>query len=192
MRNQIGQQVYPVHRIDRKTAGLLLFAKTQAMNSQMQQLFMERLPEKSYVAIVRGHLIGSSRIDYDLDNGNGRKSAVTDYKSISTFEIPLSDGRFETSRYSYIQLKPITGRFHQLRKHLAHIRHPILGDRPHGCNKQNRLWKTKFNMDTMMLHAQSLSFTCPATNKNILIEAKPSEEFSKVLAMLNASSIVSN
>lgn len=161
LRDQIGQSVYPCHRLDRKTSGVLLFAKSKETNAQIQKLFQERQVKKIYKAIVRGHISDSATIDYPLTHEDKTKEALTHYTCLDRFEIDLPFGKHPTSRYSLVELRPETGRFHQLRKHMAHIFHPILGDRPHGCNKQNRLWKERFMMTEMMLHAESLSFHFP-------------------------------
>jgi tRNA pseudouridine65 synthase len=158
LRNQIGMHVYPVHRLDRKTSGVLLFAKNREANSNLQQMFRERKVEKQYRAIVRGYTESSFTIDYALKNGDKDQEAKTTGRLIEKFEIDIPSGKFDTSRYSLVELTPLTGRYHQLRKHMAHILHPIIGDRPHGCNKQNRLWKEHFGMTSMMLHASRLTF----------------------------------
>lgn len=189
LRDQIGEKVYPAHRLDRKTSGVLLFAKSKRVNSQVQQLFRERKVQKGYTALVRGFLPGSGKIDYPLKEGIKVREAFTLYQLIQKFEIPLPSGKFSTSRYSLIELTPVTGRQHQLRRHLAHIFHPIIGDRPHGCNKQNKLWKEQFDMTTMMLHATALQFNFPASHP-IHITAPWSKEFQRVLEILNGSNMV--
>ncbi len=188
LRNQIGQMVYPSHRLDRKTSGVLLFALSPLANTITQQLFSERKIHKIYHAIVRGYLPEKERIDYVLKNGKGiEQPAVTVLKTIERFEINVPFGKHSSSRYSFVEMIPETGRFHQLRKHAAHIFHPIIGDRPHGCNKQNRLWKEKWGITRMLLHASSLSFTHPITQKEILIEAGFDKVFMEVLEMLRDS-----
>ena len=186
LRDQIGQMVFPAHRLDRKTSGVLLFTKDRKMNGKVQEIFREKGVEKVYTALVRGFLDGEGEIDYALSNEDKVQEAQTFYKSLRQFEIPLSDGRFPTSRYTLVELRPTTGRFHQLRKHMAHIFHPIIGDRPHGCNKQNRLWKVHFSMTTMLLHAQSLSFEHPISQQRLEIVAQRSEEFVRVLEILKS------
>ncbi len=187
LRDQIQQVVYPVHRLDRKTGGVLLFAKNKATNAELQALFRERTVQKTYKAIVRGFVEEAGKIDYALTNEDKTKEAQTHYRCLEQFEIPVALGKFPTSRYSLVELTPHTGRFHQLRKHMAHIFHPIIGDRPHGCNKQNRMWKQDFQMDTMLLHAERLVFDWQG--KEILISANFSTEFQRVLEILRSNSI---
>lgn len=184
LRDQIGQHVYPIHRLDRKTSGVLLFAKNREALVAIHQLFTERKVYKTYWAIVRGFVPDDGVIDYALTHEGKSSDAVTHYTVKDRFEIDLPHGKFQTSRYSLLELMPRTGRFHQIRKHMAHIRHPILGDRPHGCNKQNRLWKREFNMIKMMLHAHSLKFTWK--EKDYELEAKESNEFVRVLDILKS------
>ena len=185
LRDQIGQRVYPVHRLDRKTSGVLLFAKSPETNTAMQHLFSEKRVEKTYLAIVRGWAPEHGKINYPLTNDRGvEQEAVTSFHKIQQVEIPIPHGKHPTSRYSLLRLTPATGRFHQIRKHLAHIHHPIIGDRPHGCNKQNRLWKERWNMTTMLLHAQSVEFEHPSSGKKVKIEAEIRGEFLRVLQML--------
>ena len=178
VRDQIGQWVYPVHRLDRKTSGILLFALNQEMQSALCFHFKESILLKRYVAIVRGYTDDEGEIDYALKNLEEKiQEAQTKYRLLRRTEIPLAYGKHSTSRYSLVELFPKTGRYHQLRKHMAHIFHPIIGDRPHGCNKQNRLFKNEFGLTEMMLHAQSLSFKHPVTNEEIYIEASFHAEF---------------
>lgn len=186
LRNQLNQKVYPVHRIDRKTSGVLLFALDPQSNQHMQTLFAQNKINKNYIAIVRGYTEENGIIDYPLQREDGMiQEAITTYKTIGRCELPVASGKNPTSRYSLVEVKPLTGRTHQIRRHFAHIFHPIIGDRPHGCNKQNKLFKEKWNMTTMMLHAKSLEFTHPFTGINIQIEAPLWPEFKRVMVLMN-------
>lgn len=185
LRDQLGQWVSPVHRLDRKTAGVLLFALDKNTEKLMNQQFADGLIKKKYLAIVRGFTNDQQEIDYPLKKENGTfQEAFTSFRTLARTEIALPFGENETSRYSLVEATPTTGRMHQLRKHFAHIHHPIIGDRPHGCNKQNKLFKEKWEMDTMMLHASALTFEHPINNETIKIEARMSKEFNRVLDFL--------
>lgn len=185
LRDQIDQHVYTIHRLDRKTSGILVFALSKEVNALMQDQFASHQITKTYHAIVRGYTPEHGEIDYALINDSGKKQdAITHFKTIQKTEVPVPFGKFETSRYSLIEVQPQTGRFHQIRKHFAHLRHPIIGDRPHGCNKQNRLFKEKWNMMTMMLHAQEIEFTHPITNEPMRINADYHPEFKRTLGFL--------
>jgi tRNA pseudouridine65 synthase len=106
-------------------------------------------------------------------------------------EVPVPLGAFNTSRYSLVEVKPETGRMHQIRKHLAHIHHPIIADRPHGCNKQNKLFKETWMMDSMLLHAKEIEFKHPLTHETLHIKANISTEFARTLRFLNFDTIIS-
>lgn len=188
LRDQLDQRVYPAHRLDRKTGGVLLFALSADMNPVLQTLFLEGKVAKSYLAIVRGYTEDVIEIDYPLQREDGvYQEAFTIVKTIYRTEIDLPFGKHPTSRYSLVELIPTTGRMHQLRKHMAHILHPIIGDRPHGCNKQNKLFKEKLNMTTMLLHARNLQFNHPDTNELISISAPIQEEFQRMISFLQMS-----
>lgn len=185
LRNQLGQFVYPCHRIDRKTSGVLLFSLDEKTNSIVQQQFSNNQIAKKYLAIVRGYTDDEGIIDYVLVNEKGKlQEAVTNYKTIKRSEIDVAFGKFNTSRYSLVEAYPQTGRYHQIRKHFDHIFHPIIADRPNGCNKQNRLFKERWNMTTMMLHAAEISFTHPVFNSSVNIRAGVSSEFKRVMGIM--------
>ena len=185
LRNQIDQRVHPVHRIDRKTSGVLLFTKNQELIAPLQQQFREKIVEKKYRAILRGYTDDEGLIDYPLTNDKGKvQEAQTAYITLAKTEVNVPFGKFNTSRYSLVEATPKTGRMHQLRKHFAHILHPIIGDRPHGCNKQNKLFLEKWQMSKMMLHAKSLQIAHPVNGQKILIEADVSSEFKRTLEFL--------
>ncbi|MBK6264453.1 pseudouridylate synthase [Marivirga sp. S37H4] len=186
LRDQLGQKVYPAHRIDRKTSGILLFALDPETERQLNALFASQAIKKEYWAIVRGYIPEAGTIDYTLKKENGKmQEAVTHFKRLASTEIDVPLGKHLTSRYSLVEVKPETGRMHQIRKHLAHINYPIIGDRPHGCNKQNKLFKEKWEMDRMMLHAFKMQFNHPVDGKEVIIEAKLSEDFQRTLKFLS-------
>ena len=177
--------LYPLHRLDRKTSGCLLFAKNNTLVPLIQDLFVEGKVSKTYHAILRGWMEAPMRIDYPVKNDKGiLKDAVTLYKGLENYEINVPLGKHPTSRYSRVELKPKTGRFHQLRQHMNHLRHPILGDRPHGCSKQNRLWKHKFGLTEMLLWAKELTFTHPLSQDVVEIHSPPSDTWNKVIHIL--------
>ena len=190
LRNQLNKMVYPSHRLDRKTSGILVFALDKATDRIMQQKFQNREVEKKYWALVRGFAPAEMTIDYALKREDETlQDAITHFKSLEYFELDMPFGKHKTSRYSLIEAIPETGRMHQLRKHFAHIFHPIIGDRPHGCNKQNKFWLENFKMNTMLLHASELSFKHPYSEEKITIKANISKEFQRVLEILKSKSI---
>ena len=181
LKKQIGQKVYPVHRLDRKTSGVLLFTLDKETLRLMSTQFEEKKVDKKYIAILRGWTKDEETIDYDLVNENEvKQNAITHYRRLQISEIDLPFLKHQTSRYSLVEAIPHTGRFHQLRKHFKHVLHPILGCRKHGCNKQNKLWLETFGISKMTLHAHQLSFDLPFTNERITVNATIDNDFKKV------------
>jgi tRNA pseudouridine65 synthase len=191
LRDQLNQKVFPVHRLDRKTGGVLLFALSKEVEKLMQQQFYDNKVDKKYLAIVRGYTPDDEEIDYPLRKENGTlQEAFTRYKTLDHAELDVALGNHPTSRYSLVEANPETGRMHQLRKHFSHIFHPIIGDRTHGCNKQNKLFKEKWELDTMLLHASQLTFDHPLTKEQIHIEAPLQDEFLRVMEMMGWGNVV--
>ncbi|MGZ3945889.1 MAG: pseudouridine synthase, partial [Mucilaginibacter sp.] len=185
LRDQVGKTVYPVHRVDRKTGGILLFAFDKSTEIAMQKQFSANQVSKRYLAVVRGHTPDAEDIDYPLRKENGTlQDAFTTYKTLNRAQLDVPLGKHTTSRYSLVEATPATGRMHQLRKHFAHIFHPIIGDRTHGCNKQNKLFKEKWEMETMLLHASSLTFSHPVTGETVVIEAPLQPEFARTMELM--------
>jgi len=185
LRDQIKHWVNPVHRIDRKTGGILLFALDKNVEVLMHQQFAENKVEKKYLAIVRGFTPDAEDIDYPLRKENGTlQDAFTSYRTLRRVELAIPLGNHPSSRYSMVEAVPRTGRMHQLRKHFGHIFHPIIGDRPHGCNKQNKFFKENWEMTTMLLHASYQSFIHPVSKEKISIEAPLHSEFKRVMQIM--------
>ena len=182
LRNQIGQHVYPVHRLDKPTAGVLLFSFNGDVARDLGQQMMEKAFRKTYLAIVRGFICDSGIIDYALryryDKIADRhrrqqvapQPAVSAYQSLARYELPFASGRYATSRYSLVRLQPVTGRKHQLRRHMVHLRHPIIGDTTHGDGKQNKFLRETFNFSHLALSCTQMGFYHPLTNKWITID----------------------
>lgn len=182
IREQTGRKLDPVHRLDRKTSGVLLFSDNLEAIQNIQLDFVNHRIQKTYYAIVRGFAPEQITIDHPIKSDDGNeKEAITELERISTTELDIPYGNHSSSRYSFVKLMPKTGRMHQLRKHMQHLRHPIIGDRPHGCNKQNKLFKERWDMTTMLLHAKSLEFTHPLTKKSIEISADFHIEYKRML-----------
>ncbi len=189
LRDQIGRQVSPVHRLDRKTSGILLFAFEKEVEIAMHKQFQEGLVDKKYLAILRGYAPDQLDIDYPLAKENGNmQEAFTSFKTLQRAEIDVPFGKHQTSRYSFVEATPTTGRMHQLRRHFAHIFYPIIGDRKHGCNKQNRFFKAQFEMTTMLLHASELIFKHPVNGTEVKLNAKLHTEFNRMMELMNFTS----
>lgn len=192
LRDQIGQRVFPVHRLDKPTSGTLLFATSEDAMIRAKNLFESKRVDKRYEAIVRGYAPDSGQIDYALrkllDRGPKKKSdltqdASTTFRRLSAIELPFPSGNFETTRYSRVELAPSTGRRHQLRRHMAHINCPIIGDTRHGDTKQNRSFRDRFGFCRLFLHATNLSFENPISKEAIQIEAPLWPDYQKALEL---------
>lgn len=191
LRDQIGQHVSPVHRLDRPTSGVLLFSKKEEILPLLKEQFSDRSVQKNYLAIVRG-IPGekSGLIDHPLrSERSGRmQEARTSYQVLSEAEIPFdTTGRYPTSRYSLLELKPETGRTHQIRRHLAHMRHYIIGDKKHGDNKQNQFFEKQFGLQNLLLHAQKLKLRHPLSPEIQEIVAPLPDHFRKTCVDLGFS-----
>lgn len=186
LRDQVNRHVSPVHRLDRKTGGLLLFAFEKDVEIAMHQQFQNGEVTKKYLAILRGYAPDSLDIDYPLAKENGTiQEAFTAFVTLKRAEIDVAFGKHPTSRYSLVEATPTTGRMHQLRRHFAHIFYPIIGDRKHGCNKQNKFFKEQWDMTTMLLHASELKFKHPVSGKEIHLTANVQDEFSRVMRLMS-------
>jgi tRNA pseudouridine65 synthase len=192
LRNQIGKKVYPLHRLDRPTSGVLLFAKCAASASALQPKFAGTTIKKYYLAVVRGFLAQDhGTVDHPLakDLEHDLQQARTEYWKLGETEIPFaSSNRYDSSRYSLTKIYPHTGRMHQIRRHFAHIRHYIIGDTTHGDNKQNRFFKKHFALGHMLLHADSLVFEHPYTQQTIEVKGEVPSYFKNICSELGWTS----
>jgi tRNA pseudouridine65 synthase len=163
LRNQLGQRVYPVHRLDRPTAGVLIFALNSESAGRLSALFRERLMQKTYLAIARGHSPLAGLIDHDLAPSReaAPRPARTQFQRVATVELPIAVGPYPFARYSLVRAYPETGRYHQIRKHFHHISHHLIGDTAYGDGRHNRLFREHFNWHRLCLIAESLSFQHP-------------------------------
>ena len=192
LRDQIGQHVFPLHRLDRPTSGVLIFALSSDVASQVMPMFANHEMVKTYHAIVRGWIEEAGRLDYALkveldkiadkhaSQEKEAQEAITDYHTLAKAEIPYSTGKFPTTRYCLMELKPLTGRKHQLRRHMAHLRHPIVGDTTHGDGKHNKLFREVYDSHRLLLHASRLEFVHPFTNQTVRIKAKVDDTWQKI------------
>lgn len=200
LRNQVGRYLYPIHRLDRPTSGVLLFAFTAESARFLSEQLMNDSVEKEYLAVVRGYLFDSGEIDHPLsvirdkiaDRNLGEKEAqeaFTAYRGLSQVELDLSTGKYPTSRYSLVSLKPKTGRKHQLRRHMNHIAHPIVGDTTYGDLRHNRLFLKEFGVNRLLLHAYKITIIHPLTKKEQTIVAPLDELWITLLIALGWNSL---
>ena len=199
LRDQIGRRVQPVHRLDKGTSGVLLFAFDTDTTRLLGQAFEGNAVGKSYRAVVRGWPPLSGRIDHPLtrdgdhpltrdDDEAGAlvqarpsQQAVTDYRRLATIELPNAVERYPSSRYALVALIPLTGRRHQLRRHLKHIAHPIIGDATHGKGVHNRFFQQAFACHRLLLACTALRLRHPVHGAPLEIRAPLSGEFAALL-----------
>jgi len=193
LRDQLGRRVYPVHRLDKGTSGALAFALDRETAAALAGTFASREVAKTYIAVVRGWPEESGVIDrelaaiqdeYALPAETAAKPAHTSYRRLATVELPVRVDRYPTSRYALLELHPETGRRHQLRRHLAHLSHPIIGDSTYGKGRHNRLFAESFGMRRLLLACVRLEFRHPATGEALRIEADPGAELESLFARL--------
>jgi tRNA pseudouridine65 synthase len=187
LRDQINQHVNPLHRLDRATSGVLMFGKNQKMASRLGLRFQEKQVDKRYRAIVRGWVAEKGTIDYplaDAEVGQALQPAITHFWLLGQSEIPEAIGsKYPTARFSLIEVEPETGRRQQIRKHFAHVFHPIIGDKRHGDCKHNTFFRDHLLVDRLLLHAHTLGFQHPEDERRIELRAPIDEEFLRALKM---------
>ncbi|MFN4003888.1 MAG: pseudouridine synthase [Hylemonella sp.] len=188
LRQQLGGPVWPVHRLDKGTSGVLLFALHAAAASRLAAQFDPDAPQgarKTYVALVRGWPPAQGLIDHPLrrlpdDTRPGRTAlqpAQTGYRTLQHYALPLPYGAFPTTRCALVQLQPLSGRRHQLRRHMKHIAHPVIGDATHGKGALNRAVAALLGVQRLWLHAQELVLRHPRSGAELRLQAPPGPDF---------------
>jgi tRNA pseudouridine65 synthase len=189
LRNQLGQRVYPVHRLDKGTSGALAFALDRGTAAALAAQFAGQQVRKTYLAVVRGWPAACGLIEHPLEAvqdayapaaDTGPKPCRTEYRVIATAELALRVDRYPTSRYALVELEPDTGRRHQLRRHLAHASHPIIGDSTYGKGRHNRLFANTYGVRRLLLACVRLEFAHPVTGERLRVEADPGPEFDQL------------
>ncbi len=177
VRDQIGQHVHPVHRLDRGTSGALLFARSPAVAATLSKAFENGLVDKTYLALVRGNPPDDGVIDYAIPKKEGgpKVPAVTRFRCIA---------RSEIDRCSLVEAMPETGRLHQIRRHLRHINHPLVGDVRHGSGEINRHYRAQYNLCRLALHALAIGFEHPVTGERIRVTAPLPDDLKNPLVAL--------
>lgn len=198
LRNQLGRRVHPVHRLDKGTSGALVFALDRDTARSLAGDFAQQRVAKTYLAVVRGWPAESGVIDHPLaavedalipqQGTPGPKPAVTRFRTLATVELPYRVDRYPTSRYALVELRPESGRRHQIRRHLAHVSHPVIGDSTYGKGRHNRLFAELFGAPRLLLACTRLEFTHPVTRDALTIEAHPGVDFTSVLRQLSPTS----
>ncbi len=180
VRDALGSHVYPVHRLDRGTSGALLFARTREVAAILARAFEERLVSKSYLALVRGTPPEEGVIDYAIEKREDgpRVPAVTRFRRI---------GCSSVDRCALVLAHPETGRLHQVRRHLRHINHPLVGDVRHGSGAINRHYRAEYGLCRLALHAHRIAFRHPVTGEPVDVVAPVPEDLAAPLARLGLS-----
>lgn len=183
LRDQLGQHVFPVHRLDRPTSGVLLFALSSEAAADINQQFIDGTITKRYLALVRGFLNESVFVDKPLKEeldkiadkfaakDKAPQKAQTQFHCLHQATLPIPIGKYPTVRYSLVECLPKTGRKHQIRRHLNHLSLPIIGDVNHGDNQHNHFFREHFKLRRLMLFATELNFVHPYTQQQVLIKA---------------------
>ncbi|WP_263282918.1 pseudouridine synthase [Marinobacter sp. F4216] len=188
-----GQHVYPLHRLDRPTSGVLVFARDPEVARTLGLNMMAGEVEKQYLAVVRGWPAASGVIDYPLrDEPEDRRrkheeqavrDALTRYRTLATTTLYVAIEKYSTSRYALVELEPKTGRKHQLRRHMKHVSHPIIGDANHGRGRHNRYFAERFGEGRLMLAATRIKLPHPETGEALVISAPLEASFRRVLSI---------
>jgi tRNA pseudouridine65 synthase len=197
LRDQIGRRVFPLHRLDKPTSGVLLFALDADTAREVGGQFERNEIGKRYLAVVRGWPAPAGVIDHPLSrrfDEYGRKRApestddalpaVTVYRRLATVELPEAVDRYPGTRYSLVELLPKTGRQHQLRRHMKHIAHPIIGDANWGKGVHNRFFQSRFGCHRLLLACTGMTLRHPQDGNPLAIEAAPEQGFATVIAAL--------
>jgi len=175
LRDQLGRRLFPVHRLDRGTSGVLLFALDPATARGLQEQLAAGRMSKRYLALVRGITADEGLIDHPVPRSPGgpRVPAVTAYRRLATFE-----------RYSLLEVVPQTGRLHQIRRHLAHLSHPLVGDVNYGRGDINRKYRAEYALHRLALHAWKLAFDDPWSGTRLTIQVDLPPDLSAPFASL--------
>lgn len=187
LRDQLSREVFPCHRLDRPTSGVLLFALHREALREAQTALSSKAARKTYLAVVRGWTDPEGCIDYPLRselNPGKEQEALTRYRTLRHSSVDHPVGRYEQARFSLLELQPETGRTHQLRRHLAHIRHPILGDSRHGDGAQNRFFRERCQGRHLMLRATRIEWPLAPGQASLCIQAPENPEFQRLLGCL--------
>ena len=178
LRDQLGQKVYPVHRLDKGTSGLLAMALHPQAAAGMAQAFAAHTVDKRYLAMVRGWAPAQATVDHALVPDDAPadaepQPAVTRFQCVASMALPIPVDRYPSTRVSLVQAWPRTGRRHQIRRHLKHLAHPIIGDATHGKGAHNRWWAERLGVQRLWLHASALSLDHPVTGQRLHWQADP-------------------
>jgi len=204
LRDQLNRFLYPVHRLDRPTAGLIFFAYTSEAASRLGELFTQRRIVKTYQTLVRGFMPDEVTVDRPLgdhEDGRGKacgeshvpspdpQEAVTHFRCLERYEVPWPMGEFPCSRFSLLEVQPHTGRWHQIRRHLNHLAHPVIGDHRHGDHRWNQMFYQRTGVYRMLLTSMRVDFRHPFTDEPISLLVPRGESFDRAIAAVRLAKV---
>lgn len=190
LRELMNREVFPAHRLDAPTSGVVLFAMSREAAGMLGKLFMERRIHKTYHAVARGHVAEEGSIDIPLEIAgfDDLMESKTLFKRLKTIELPVAVGKkYPTARYSLVKVNPVTGRWHQIRRHFDRIAHPLLGDIEHGDSHHNRFFRDDLKIQGLCLQGSKLEFIHPWSGVEMKIEAQPCEKWNKIHSLFSNS-----
>ncbi|UTF50143.1 pseudouridine synthase [Desulfomicrobium sp. ZS1] len=191
LRDQLGQRLYPVHRLDRPTSGLMIMALSPQAAHALALQFANQEVGKTYLAVTRGFAPPQGLIVDPLKSESGSlQEAQTEFTRLATAEIPHPVGPNPTARYSLVRACPRTGRTHQIRRHFAHIRHPLIGDVLRGDGRQNRFFRDHFGLHRLLLASVELTFHHPEDNSPMTLTCPPAKELLDLFDQLGWSAAI--
>ncbi|NOQ71361.1 MAG: pseudouridine synthase [Crocinitomix sp.] len=190
LKESIPVKLYPVHRLDYKTSGVIVLAKSSAGAAEIQEQFASNTIKKRYMALVRGRIKESGTVETPVKNPDTGvyKEAKTNFNALLYTEVDIPVKPYPKSRYSWVELFPQTGRMHQLRKHMNKISHPIIGDHKYGNRHHNKMFAEELGFANMFLHAAAIEFEHPVSNEVISISASKPVFWNEAFAVLNLTS----
>jgi len=190
LREKFQQEVFPVHRLDAPTSGLVIFAFNKDATRELSKLFADREMQKTYHAFVRGFTEAEGSIELPLSIAGFTEpiDAITGYQTLKHLELPVAVGKkYPTSRYSWVEVRPVTGRWHQIRRHFDQIAHPLIGDIEHGDSYHNRFFRDELKISGLCLRATQLEFTHPWSKTPIQIQAPTCEKWQKIQQLFTST-----
>ncbi|TDG14138.1 tRNA pseudouridine(65) synthase TruC [Seongchinamella unica] len=202
VRNQIGQRVYPVHRLDKPTSGVLLFALSPAIARELSAQFSAHAVNKQYLAVVRGWCPQQGLIDHAIRDRPDKladrhrqaeppaREAQTAYRRLATVELPFAVDRYPQSRYSLVALQPRQGRKHQLRRHMKHLGYPMIGDAKYGKGVHNRFFQTQLDCDRLLLACTAMTLRHPLSGDALALRAPLGDSFARLVERFGWSPVV--
>lgn len=186
LREMLKQDVFPVHRLDAPTSGIVIFTKSKEATRELSRLFMERKMKKTYEAVIRGFIEESGSIDIPLEIARAPEpvECLTLYRRKFELELPYAVGKkHPTARYSLVEVNPVTGRWHQIRRHFDRIAHPLIGDIEHGDTYHNRFFRDTLKLSGLFLRATGVEFEHPWTGETLQIEVPKNDTWARVYAL---------